>query len=179
MKIRDLKEMKLPIKGKLSNGFNLDESLDVGMIIQINSISLDSNEIFGDSGRSFKIEVCTLPEDNEYNHSVAEPTWYDTEGKPCLTYFDVNTPNEFGQYKETLYVMENDDWFDLIEEDTIEKKIDLLIEDYERRLKTVKEILEEMRVDGVSTTDEIIRVATKGSTFRTFISELIKLKNPS
>lgn len=121
MKISDLKTLNLPIKVKLTDGFELEESFDVGTIIQINSFELDSNQVFGNDGRIFVVNACALPDDMEYNNSIASKNWFDDNGNPTVSYFEVNKPNNHGQYHEKLYVMENDDFCELMDEDTVNR----------------------------------------------------------
>lgn len=56
----------------------------------------------------------------------------------------------------------------------MEEKIDRLLSDYQRRLKTVLEILDDYNIQ--QDEDNIIRIRAKIGCFRTFITELKKLK---
>ena len=122
MKLKDLKFSDFPVRVKLTDGFTLDDSFDPGMIVQLNSFMVDSNE--PGYGKSYQIYVTVLPEDIPYNKSVAQRNWYDKNGKPCLDYFE--SMEQFykqadGSYKDSIFVMENDDFFELVPEKTSEE----------------------------------------------------------
>lgn len=53
--------------------------------------------------------------------------------------------------------------------------IDMLIDDYERRLKTVNGMIKDIE-DNEEVSPDYNRLTTKASCFRTFLSELKKLK---
>lgn len=68
----------------------------------------------------YKVYVSALKEDLEYNTTVAKHNWYNQ--KTCEYELNIYEANKItGDFEDTIYVMENDDCFDLVE--TIETKI--------------------------------------------------------
>lgn len=122
MKITDIKEF--PVRVMLTSGFTLDDSYDENMIIQINSYEQDDDEVYDNGGRCFKVYTTVLPEDVAYNKSVAKPIWYDKNSNPVLDYFEANPEKKKsdGSYRDTIWVMENDDFCELVHEKKIERK---------------------------------------------------------
>lgn len=124
MKITDLKD-KLPIKVKL----NSKESFDINTKLLIKSFKID-----GDDGNEicYKVNVSALKEDLEYNKSVASQDWFNSKTKKFdLNYYDVHKPDENGNYEDTIFVMENDDCFDLCDEPIIKQSSEMIVEEYD------------------------------------------------
>lgn len=116
MKIADI-ITKLPLKVKLNNNFNLDESFDKGTIVFVKSCELEDGY---ESEACYKVYVSALKEDLEYNKSVSISNWRNFKNDQYeLNFYEVN--NITGDFEDTIYVMENDDCFDMVE--TIDTKI--------------------------------------------------------
>lgn len=129
MKITDLKD-KLPIKVKLNSKFDLDESFDVNTKLLIKSFNIDGD--YGDEGICYKVYVTALNEDLEYNKSIAISDWYNSKTKQYdLNYYESNEPNAEGNYEDTIFVMENDDCFDLCDEPIIKQSSEMIVEEYD------------------------------------------------
>lgn len=131
MKVEDILKLELPIKVKLNKGFNLDESFDCGTILQLNTCEVEDEHVYEDDGRCFVLQVTALKEDFNHNKSVSKKGWYNTEtGKYDLDFFDGNKElkNENGDYVDTIYVMENDDWCDQITSSTKQYSEDQLFD---------------------------------------------------
>ncbi len=124
MKIKDIQD-RLPLKIKLNKGFTLDESFDPNTIVLVKNITEDGWD--GDpSGRCYKLIVSALKEDMEHNKKVAIPDWNDND-----TIYDAPYHKKFydedGNFNDTIYVMENDNFFDLVEEKpTTEELLDCI-----------------------------------------------------
>jgi hypothetical protein len=116
MTINDIAN-NLPKKVKLNKNFKLDESFDPNTIILVKGVVLEDG--WDDKGeKCYKVFVTALAEDMEYNRSVAIPTWYDENHQPTKTYYDVmkKALDQWGNMNDVIYVMENDDVFDVIED---------------------------------------------------------------
>ena len=110
MKIADI-ITKLPLKVKLNNNFNLDESFDKGTIVFVKSC-----EIEDDFDKCYKLYVTALKEDLIYNTSISIHNWRNPKNDQYeLSLYEAN--NITGDFEDTIYVMEDDDCFDLIEDD--------------------------------------------------------------
>ena len=146
MKILEIKD-KLPIKVKLNNSFYLDGSFDSGTILLIKEIKLNFNNCY-------KILVTALKEDLEHNRKVATLEWLNK--KTCeydVSYYEYNTPNSNGDYDDVIFVMEDDDCFDLVDSVTEnERKIAIEFAEwinskmewnFENEFKSVKELFEQ------------------------------------
>ena len=108
MKILEIKD-KLPIKVKLNNSFYLDGSFDSRTILLIKEIKLNFNNCY-------KILVTVLKEDLEHNRKVATLEWRNKKtGEYDVSYYEYNTPNSNGDYDDVIFVMEDDDCFDLVD----------------------------------------------------------------
>ena len=68
MKINEVLALGLPIRVKLNENFQLDESVDPQTIIQINNCQLDSD---WDEEDCYKLYITALNEDMSHNISVA------------------------------------------------------------------------------------------------------------
>ena len=102
MKITDINKSMLPIKVKLNNNFNLDESFDVGTILQIYNYKYDSEDCY-------VVNVRALSEDKKHNNSVAIPNFYNKKtGSYDLNYFQFydDKINSNGDFEDIIYVME-------------------------------------------------------------------------
>lgn len=123
MKIGDIID-KLPCKVKLNNNFTLDDSFDKGTIVFVKSCEIEDWSDDAGAEACYKVYVSALKEDLEYNTTIAEHKWYNNKtGEYELNIFEFNEdkikPN--GCFEDTIYVMENDDCFDIVEK--IETKI--------------------------------------------------------
>ena len=109
MKITDIID-KLPCKVKLNENFQLTESFDKGTIVFIESCQIDTDDCY-------ELHVLAMKEDLPHNISVAIRNWYDKNGGPTLNIFQANPErfNSEGNFEDTIFVMENDDCFDLVE----------------------------------------------------------------
>jgi hypothetical protein len=119
MTITDIKQF--PIRVKLNSNFGLDLSFDKNTILQLNSVELDFED---NEGCSYKVYVTALGSDLEYNKSIASRNWMNLENKNYELdifefYEDVIKPN--GDFKTSIFVMGNDDCFDLVDELKIPK----------------------------------------------------------
>lgn len=117
MKITDINKSMLPIKVKLNNNFNLDESFDVGTILQIYNYKIED-----DFEGCYVVNVRVLSEDKKHNHSVAISNFYNENTKSYdLNYFQFydDKINSNGDYEDVIYVMGDDDCFDVIEKELI------------------------------------------------------------
>ena len=146
MKILEIKD-KLPIKVKLNNSFYLDGSFDSGTILLIKEIKLNFNNCY-------KILVTALKEDLEHNRKVATLEWLNKKtGEYDVSYYEYNTPNSNGDYDDVIFVMEDDDCFDLVDSVTEnERKIAIEFAEwinskmewnFENEFKSVKELFEQ------------------------------------
>jgi len=115
MKLSDIVN-NLPKKVKLNKNFTLEESFDINTIVQIKGVALDFDG--GEGEKCYKLFVTALAEDMKYNQSIAVPDWFDDNHKPTLTYFDVMKKafDQWGNLNDVIFVMENDDCFDLVED---------------------------------------------------------------
>ena len=112
MTILDIKD-KLPLKVKLNNNFTLEESFDVNTILYIKGYLLDGEY---DNESCYKVFVSALKEDQEHNNKIAIPDWYNDKTKKFdLTYYQCHKDTN-GHFEDTIYVMDNENCFDLIEE---------------------------------------------------------------
>jgi hypothetical protein len=119
MTITEIKQF--PIRVKLNSNFGLDLSFDKNTILQLNSVELDFED---NEGCSYKVYVTALGSDLEYNKSIASRNWMNLENKNYELdifefYEDVIKPN--GDFKTSIFVMGNDDCFDLVDELKIPK----------------------------------------------------------
>lgn len=126
MNIKEVEALGFPIRVKLNKNFNLDESVDPGTIIQINKIDLDALD--GDE-ECYKVAITLLNEDMDYNQSIASSDWFDNDGNACLNYYQVslNEKQLNGDYKSVIFVMGDDDVFNLVEEK--ENVVDLILKE--------------------------------------------------
>ena len=110
MKIGDIID-KLPCKVKLNNNFTLDESFDSGTIVFVKSCEIE--EVY-EGEACYKVYVSALKEDLEYNTSISIHDWRNPKNDQYeLNFYEVNKIT--GDFEDTIYVMENDDCFDLVE----------------------------------------------------------------
>jgi len=135
MKITDIVN-DLPKRVKLNKNFTLEESFDVNTILQIKGVIVDE---WVENEKCYKVFVTALAKDMEYNRSVALPDWLDSSGNPTKTFYDVNHKfmDQWGNLNDVIYVMENDDCFDLPEKDNNNNKIQFAIDE----LNNLKDIL--------------------------------------
>ena len=135
MNIKEVEAFGFPIRVKLNKNFNLDEAVDPGTIIQINKIDLDALD--GDE-ECYKVVITLLNEDMDYNQSITSSDWFDKDGNACLNYYQVslNEKQPNGDYKSFIYVMSNDDVFDLIEEK--ENVVDLILKELRKQVENNK-----------------------------------------
>lgn len=125
MKIKDL-EYLLPVKVKLNKNFTLEDSFDVNTIVLVKAFVLDSNDC---GGNCYKAWVSALKEDMVHNRRVAIPDWRNSKtDRYDQTYYESNKPNPDGDYDTTVFVMEEDDCFDLVESNTSNQHTNLSIE---------------------------------------------------
>ena len=119
MKVEDLQKLQLPVRVKLTEGFTLEESFDVGMIVQINRVYFETdNGEYDSGGKCYSVDAVILKSDVDYNDTIAERNWKNQKtGKWDASYFDVNEPDSNGNYYEKLYVMETDHWCELVNDD--------------------------------------------------------------
>lgn len=151
MKIADIVN-NLPKKVKLNNKFTLEESFDVNTILQVKGVTLDFDG--GEGEKCYKVFVTALAEDMKYNRSIAIPDWFDDNHKPTLTYFDAMKKafDQWGNLNDVIYVMENDDCFDLIENDDNTRvqfaidELNKLSNELERKNKILLAITEDNRI---------------------------------
>lgn len=112
MKITDIKKSDLPLRVKLTEGFNLEESFDHGMIVQINNYKIDWES---DEGAVYEVDVTALTNDFEHNNKVAKKDWYDIHGNPSLNIFEALQENPGTKdFITSIYVMEKDDFCELV-----------------------------------------------------------------
>lgn len=113
MKIKDIKNF--PCKVKLNEKFNLEESIDPGSIIQVNSCKLDFDNCY-------KVLVTVQKEDIPYNISISKSDWYNSKtGNYTLDFYSANKDSlqKDGSYKFYIYVMEDDDCFDEVDDNKV------------------------------------------------------------
>jgi hypothetical protein len=114
MTITDIKQ--LPIRVKLNSNFQLDESFDCGTILQLNDVRI---ELVGSVDTSYEVSVTALGSDLEYNKSVARRNWMNFETNNFeldIFEFHKNEIKSNGDFKTSIYVMGDDDCFDLVDE---------------------------------------------------------------
>ena len=133
MKIGDIID-KLPCKVKLNNNFTLDESFDSGTIVFVKSCEIE--EVY-EGEACYKVYVSALKEDLEYNTSISIHDWRNPKNDQYeLNFYEVNKIT--GDFEETIYVMENDDCFDLVEPKlTIDSK---MVSDIEKLIDGVMSV---------------------------------------
>lgn len=147
MKITDIKQSDLPIRVRLTEGFSLDESYDIGMIIQINNFQKE--DFYDTGGWCYEVYTTVHSDDVDFNKSISKPDWFDKDGNPTLNWFEVNSNKKQsdGSYTDTIYVMEEDDFCELIEETPKENIIEYRTEEMEviskSELRTMKKFLGE------------------------------------
>ena len=146
MKITDIKQSNLPIRVRLTEGFTLEESYDVGSIIQINSFIKEDK--YDTGGWCYAVYTTVLKDDVEYNKTISKRDWSDGKGSYTLNWYESNSilREIDGSYRDTIYVMEGDDFCELIENET--PIIEYKIEDFEepitkKELRTLKKFLGE------------------------------------
>lgn len=116
MKIKDINPEILPVRVKLTNDFPLEDSFDAGMIIQIDSFYATREYV--EDVEVYRLNVRVLAKDVAYNKKVAQHNWFDSNGNPTLDYFEANpTKNESGDYEDFIYVMGNDDFFEMVSDE--------------------------------------------------------------
>jgi hypothetical protein len=114
MTITEIKQF--PIRVKLNSNFQLNESFDVGTILQLNNVSV---EFEGSVDISYKVSVTALGSDLEYNKSISVKDWRDFKTNEYnLDIFEFHKddikPN--GDFNTSIFVMGDDDCFDLVDE---------------------------------------------------------------
>lgn len=134
MKITDLKE--LPVRVKLNKNFKLEDSLDPNIIVQINNYFVESD----DFGICYRVQVTLLASDYEHNKSVAIRDWRNPNSDEFnADYFVANIQKKQsnGDYWDIIYVMEDDDAFDLINS-VNENKTDAVIDELNRIVNEIE-----------------------------------------
>jgi hypothetical protein len=119
MTITEIKQF--PIRVKLNSNFGLDLSFDKNTILQLNSVELDFED---NEGCSYKVYVTALGSDLEYNKSIASRNWMNFKTNNFeLDIFEFHKddmkPN--GDFNTSIFVMGDDDCFDLVDELKIPK----------------------------------------------------------
>jgi hypothetical protein len=114
MTITEIKQF--PIRVKLNDKFQLEESFDVGTILQLNSAIIDS---YDDGWNCYRVEVTALGSDLEHNKSICERNWMNFKPNNFeLDIFEFHKddmkPN--GDFNTSIFVMGDDDCFDLVDE---------------------------------------------------------------
>jgi len=109
---------------KLNSNFLLDESMDPGTIIQINNYRLENDY---EEDKCYRVWVTCLSSDMPHNHNVAIPD-YQEKGGIGKTFFEISShlKRPDGSYKDSIFVMENEDCFDEIKEKMNTKPILLI-----------------------------------------------------
>jgi hypothetical protein len=139
---------------RLTENFMLDESFDFYTILLVNSVKkLD----FDGEEPQYEIEV-TVPYFLVPNNSLlATKSWYNDKGKPDLTYFEYHKPDNSGNYKDKIYLMENEDCFTFVDDEVINTiyddyinelnvKSEHLVEEIEKLKETVSDLKSEMEI---------------------------------
>jgi hypothetical protein len=112
MRIVDISSSQLPLRVKLNSNFTLEESFDLGTILQINSFVPDIDGCY-------KVWVTALVKDMEHNQTVAQRDWLDNStGQFNINIFESNK-RDFdakGNFNDVIFVMDTDDCFDIITE---------------------------------------------------------------
>ncbi len=105
-----IKELNLPVRVKMNNYFNLDESVDKNTIVYIYKYEDDDDDCY-------KVFFKLLKSDYEYNFAISKRNWYDKNGDAVLNYFEANTlqKDSDGNFLDTFYVMGDENCFDLID----------------------------------------------------------------
>jgi hypothetical protein len=112
MKITEISKTQLPVRVKLNSNFQLEESFDVGTILQINSFVPDIDGCY-------KVWVTALVRDMEHNKTIAERNWLDSStGQFNIDIFEANKKDidGNGNFNDVIFVMDTDDCFDIITE---------------------------------------------------------------
>lgn len=177
MKITELDLNKLPLRVKLTSGFQLEESFDPGTIVQVNSVVMEDD--------CYKLHVTSLSSDFYHNNSVAKKDWFDKFGDPTLTFYqhiqmhDKKFNPETDDYSDTIYVMEDDDFFTLelnsLDKNTIQIKkeiIDAYVEIRKTNNTIPDEILELMKNSSLSAIGHGNKTQHQGS----LVDQLIELR---
>lgn len=157
MKISDIMN-ELPKKVKLNKNFTLEESFDVNTILLIKGVSSDFDGNDGEE-KCYKVFVTALAEDMKYNQSIAIADWFDDNHKPTKTYFDQMKKvfDQWGNLNDVIYVMENDDCFDLVNNDN--DKIHYTINELNQLNETLKKqsnsLYGLLDIDGQSITEKV------------------------
>ena len=103
MKISEIKKQELPISGVLTSGYTAEESLDPKSNCSI--VKIDDME-----HGYYRVHVFMTEEQVKYNETICSKDWHNpATGKYDLSFFEAN-PKE--RYKTTLYVGEEDDFFE-------------------------------------------------------------------
>lgn len=156
MRILDIKNF--PIRVKLNQNFQLEESFDVGTILQLNSWEIDFSS---SSGTCYKINVTVLKSDIDHNKSISIRNWknFDT-GNFELDIFEARKEmfDSNGNFHDTIFVMEVDDCFDLVDDNKT------LIYNREDMLLVIKEIAPSLlKHINVSNVDEFIETLRRNN----------------
>jgi hypothetical protein len=114
MTITEIKQF--PIRVKLNSNFQLENSFDVGTILELNGIRTDFKGIVD---TSYEVSVTALGSDLEYNKSICERNWMNFKTNNFeLDIFEFHKddmkPN--GNFNTSIFVMGDDDCFDLVDE---------------------------------------------------------------
>lgn len=98
---------------QLNSNFKLDDSLDVGYIIEVKKVKVDGEYSYG---TAMEIVFNLLPEHYKHNIRMDAHMYYDANRKPTLNYYEAmhqNTDWTKDIISDSLFCMENDDWFDV------------------------------------------------------------------
>jgi hypothetical protein len=160
MSITEIKQF--PIRVKLNSNFGLDLSFDKNTILQLNSVELD---FIHTEGCSYKVYVTALGSDLEYNKSIASRNWMNLENKNYELdifefYENVIGPN--GDFDTSIFVMGDDDCFDLVDELKVPKysteDILIIISEVAPHLKAhITETNVQQFIDGLKRKDQLKR----------------------
>jgi len=121
MNVKDLLNRETPFKIKLNKNFTLEESFDPGTILLVKTIKEDDKY---NEGTVYKLWVSALKEDEQHNISVALCDWFDSNSNATLNIYEANKNmcDSQGNYNDTIYVMEFEDCFDEVEDDSLTHK---------------------------------------------------------
>jgi hypothetical protein len=143
---------QFPIRVKLNSNFQLDESFDCGTILQLNSVRL---EFEGSVDNSYEVSVTALGSDLEYNKSIAIRNWKNVNTNQFeldIFEFHKDVMKSNRDFQTSIFVMEDDDCFDIIDD---EPKFS--INDMLNVIKAIAPTLQLINKDNVETFVEELR----------------------
>lgn len=115
---------------RITNKFQLDDSIDPGFVVKIFAYKKEHHEVI-------KFNFVITPELYPICKEVAIPTFYDKNGKACLDWFEAKIYNTFefdgANYKDDLYISdEENEWAQILSD----FELSILITKYKNQIES-------------------------------------------